>query len=533
MTAVVLAGDFPSTGILQATEAQRFGLGGGGDVPPAFIDHMAYALGHRDAVLVIYPSWKGAEARRLVRLARSALLTDRIAGMPLDVPPLALSLIADQLTFASSYARPGVLASLAPRLCESVYAGAWVNSVARLEHIKTGLAAHVSSYLPGNGFSVSAGPRPAVHRITSAKPAPEPPSRPADPVLMLFSHENGDVDWLQHKLSPAIAAVSMTPVAAQPMSAEYWGAKKYAEFVAFSGHPQALQGLLAGADYRPCGWCGEPTALPECPFCFMVQRGDDHASAAQPSRGRPQPPSPQPPSPQQPGPQQPGPHSHPVQPQPVQAPAVQPQPVQAPAARPQPPAPQVPPREGTRPEYPEAPPTRPQIPQPQEGAPQRPQWPRSLHPHDPHTVTPVSEAEEAPAPPTRREPVLAAPVRTRAQTPPNSWGNASPDHPAPPDHPATPESRRTGDEVPSAGPSEPEDPTDTPEPAEPAEPADAEADTGEAPPSEGASSIGRLLNGAASRQAEPPDPERMSRTAPDDDDWPRADTVTFRPQHPR
>ncbi|MGP4023800.1 hypothetical protein [Actinomadura sp. 3N407] len=562
MTAVVLAGDFPSTGILQATEAQRIGLGGGGEVPPAFIDHMAYALGRREAVLVIYPSWKGAEAHRLVRLARSALLTDRIAGLPLDVPPLALSLIADQLTFASSYARPGVLASLALRLCESVHAGAWVNSVARLEHIKTGLAAHMSSYLPGNGFSVSAGPRPAVHRITSAKPVPEPASRPADPVLMLFSHENGDVDWLQHKLRPAIAAVSMTAVAAQPMSAEYWGAKKYAEFVAFSGHPQALQGLLAGSDYRPCGWCGEPTALPECPFCFMVQPGGDSGTASQSLQGRTQPPSPQPqpvqpqpaqPQPVQPQPAQPQPvQAQPVQAQPVQPQPVQPQPVRPPAANPQPPAPQVPPPDETRPEYPEAPPTRPQIPQPQEGGgPQRPQWPRSLHPHDSHKITPVSEAEESPAP-TRREPVLAAPVRTRAQTPPNSWGNtASPDHAAPPGHAAppdhaapsghaaSPDSRGTGDAVPPADipepadTPEPEDLTDTPEPAEPPEPADAEADAEEMPPPGGASSIGRLLNGAASRQAEPTDPERASRTAPDDDDWPRAGTVTFRPPRPR
>ncbi|TDB93169.1 hypothetical protein, partial [Actinomadura sp. 7K534] len=286
MTAVVLAGDFPSTGILQATVAYRVGLDGGDEACAAFIDHVAYALGQRGAVLVVYPSWKGERARRMVRLARSALLTDRVAGVPLDVPPLALSLIADQLAFASGYARPGVLASLAGRLCESVYAGAWVNSVARMEHIKTGLGAHVSSYLPGNGFAVSAGPRPAVHRISASRPVPEPATRPADPVLMLFGHENGDVEWLQHRLRPVIGAVSVTAVAAQPMSAEYWGTRKYAEFVAFSGHPQALQSLLAGSPYRSCGWCGEPTALPECPFCFMVQPGPDAAPAPGPAAGR-------------------------------------------------------------------------------------------------------------------------------------------------------------------------------------------------------------------------------------------------------
>ncbi|TDD79589.1 hypothetical protein E1293_22855 [Actinomadura darangshiensis] len=272
MTAVVLAGDFPSTGILRASVAQRIALdGAGGDTAPAFIDHMARALQTRGAVLVVYPEWKGKGTRRLVQLARAALLTDRIAGVALDLPPIALSLVADQLTFASSYARPGVLVGLAHRLRETLYAGAWVNSVARLEHIKTGLGAHVSSYLPGGAFAVTAGCQAGVHRITAAKPVPDLGARPGDPVLMLFGGTNGDTEWLQQKLRPAVAAVSATLVAPQPLGAEYWGTKKYVEFVAFSGHPQALQSLLSDFVYRPCGWCGEPTALPHCPLCQMTQ----------------------------------------------------------------------------------------------------------------------------------------------------------------------------------------------------------------------------------------------------------------------
>ncbi|MCQ0009025.1 hypothetical protein [Actinomadura madurae] len=297
--------------------------------PPAFIDQMAHAIRQRGTVLVLYPAWKKTGAQRLVRLARSAMLTDRIAGLALDVPPLALSLIADQLAFASSYARPGVLASLAQRLCENVQAGAWVNSVARMEHIKTGLGAHVSSYLPGAGFAVSTTPHAAVHRISSAKPVVEQMFRPADPVLMLYGDVNGDLDWLQNRLRPTLGAASVTAVAPQPLSAEYWGTKKYTEFVAFSGHPQALQSLLAGSLYAPCGWCGEPTALPECPFCFMVQTA--HAAAA--PQGPSQPPSQSPP-PVQP---QPGPPAQP-QPQPQPRPPAfrqsAPQPVQPPAPQP-------------------------------------------------------------------------------------------------------------------------------------------------------------------------------------------------------
>lgn len=65
MTAVVLVGDFPSTGILQATVAQRVSTGGPDDGgPPAFIDQMAHAIRQRGTVLVLYPAWKKTGAQR-------------------------------------------------------------------------------------------------------------------------------------------------------------------------------------------------------------------------------------------------------------------------------------------------------------------------------------------------------------------------------------------------------------------------------------------------------------------------------------
>ncbi|MFI6753077.1 hypothetical protein ACIBI3_43395 [Actinomadura luteofluorescens] len=404
MTAVVLVGDFPSTGILRATVAQRVSVEGRGDeAAPAFVDHMAHALRRRGAVLVLYPAWKSRRAQRLVRLARSALLTDRIAGLPLDVPPLALSLVADQLTFASAYARPGVLASLAHRLREAVHAGAWVNSVARLEHVKTGLGAHVSSYLPGGGFAVTAGVHPEVHRITASKPVPRLASRPTDPVLMLVTDANGDAGWLQNEMRPVLAVVSSTAVAPQPMSAEYWGTKKYTEFVAFSGHPQALQSLLASSPYRPCGWCGEPTALPECPFCLMVQPPQE-ATPTVPS-GHPQQPHPQPSGHQPPRHQPSAPRLQQQAPAPQQArrPAAQPQPSWPQPPRPAEPQPVQPPQ--VQPDQ-EAPPTRPQYPRRQGGGP--PSAPPSL-------TTLLNDAAPRAAAPD------SPPERTPRTTPDDEW----------------------------------------------------------------------------------------------------------------
>ncbi|MBW8484948.1 hypothetical protein [Actinomadura parmotrematis] len=269
MTAVLLLGDFPSTGVLGAAPAQRVTLPAEARGAPTFLDLVAAELDTRAAVLVLYPSWRPAEAGRLVALARAARLTDRVAALPLALPPLALSLVADQLAFAAPYVQAGVLASLAVRLVGSVYAGAWVNSVTHLEHVPTGLGAHVSSFLPRSGFSVCAAPEGGVHRITDARPVQAIAARPPAPVRLIVAPSGGDVEWVRRELFPAVGASSAVEVPAQPLGTEFWGTKRYAEFVAFSAHAQALHSTLRAMAYRRCTWCGEAADLPACPFCAM------------------------------------------------------------------------------------------------------------------------------------------------------------------------------------------------------------------------------------------------------------------------
>ncbi|MFC0037867.1 hypothetical protein [Actinomadura rayongensis] len=296
MTGVVLVGDVPSSGILEANTALRFDPPPGVDAPTAFIDLMAAEVGRAGAAVVLLPAWRAAETARLVRLARGALDTDRIAGVSLNLPPLALSVVADQLAFVSPYVRPGQLASMADGLARAVYTGAWVNSVANLAHIRTGFGKHVASYLPRGGFSVAAWPHEHVHRITSGRPVQEITGRPFDPVLLLVGGGEGDTEWVHRHLRPALGAIRTTPVAAQPLATEFWGTRKCVEYVALSGHPQALQSILRATVCRPCGWCGEPTALAECPFCHMAQPGAvDVRPPPQPTPPAPTPPDPAPP----------------------------------------------------------------------------------------------------------------------------------------------------------------------------------------------------------------------------------------------
>ncbi|MQY03862.1 hypothetical protein [Actinomadura macrotermitis] len=279
MTAVVIVGDLPSTGIIPNPVALRIADSGTPEASLAFLDLMAHALRERGAAVVLYPAWQAGTAIKLVRLARAILSTDRIAGIALDLPPLALSVVADQLTFMAPHVRPGMLAGLAHTLTRRLYSGTWVNSVAKLEHIKTGLGSHMMSYVPGGGFMVTGGEDPVVHRVTSASPLPEIGRRPLDPVLLLAAHRNGDVEWLKGKLQPELRAVQLTFVSAPPLSGRYWGAKKFAEFVAFSGHQYDLHHALQETLCVQCPWCDEPTALPVCAFCGWTKTAPQSGAA--------------------------------------------------------------------------------------------------------------------------------------------------------------------------------------------------------------------------------------------------------------
>src|SRR5262249_21176431 len=135
MTVVVVLADCPTTGMLPQPHAGRIHLDASANSDAAF-EFVAYAaqeLREHKAILALYPAWRSAVARRFVQLARGILRTDRIAGVPLDLPPVAFSLVADQLSYVAQDISPppGCLAGLAQRLPQEIFAGAWVNSVAR------------------------------------------------------------------------------------------------------------------------------------------------------------------------------------------------------------------------------------------------------------------------------------------------------------------------------------------------------------------------------------------------------------------
>jgi hypothetical protein len=265
MTAVLLLGDVAgtATGRIPLKRPQTAAL------EPTFLEIIDDLLKVHGGVLAVYPawSWRGKLAERLIRLARGALATDRVAGVPLRLPPLAIAIAAGRLTALAPRVSPGTLAAVAHRLPEEIIAGACVRSVTNLRYVEVPLRAHLASYLPG-GFVVTVAPAGRIRRLSRRPPASEFGALPATPSELLVDARSGDGGWVDRALVPSLQAGTITKVPAQQASAAFWGTRRYVEFAAGGWSPDEL---LVSRTGRPCTWCEEPISLATCSFCGMRQ----------------------------------------------------------------------------------------------------------------------------------------------------------------------------------------------------------------------------------------------------------------------
>jgi len=280
-SAVALLGDYPSSGLLGKFQAERFPLSGAdhGEQADAFIDFCRGRLDEGKKVLALYASWNSERAERVIAFARGALLTDHIGAVPMDISPLALSLVADQLSYLAPYLPSGVTAALASELPRQILAGAWMKRVNSLSTIPITFKQHLGSFLPRTTFLAFNAPAKRVGRVKKRDPRPNLPGRPLDPVQVLVARPDGlSLDEFNEQLTPALRAVSLSALPEQPLGSKYWGMRKYIEFVVFSAHPQALPGAPRAIRPGTCAWCRELVEGLHCPYCGNVN---------QPIAGRP------------------------------------------------------------------------------------------------------------------------------------------------------------------------------------------------------------------------------------------------------
>ncbi len=240
-------------------------------------------LEHHGHLVVLYSSACPPEHIRRLHTLRAVLESDRIAIVPVSLPPLGVALLARQLRQLSLYDfSPGVLASAARLLSHYIHAGALLGSVTGLDHIEVDLRAHVKSWLPGAHFAVLAHPAPQlVHLDRHATEAGLRP--PGFATELAVARGQLTADWVTGTLAPAWQVQGAYEVRLPAESARWWGTQKLIEFAAGIPDPAVLCQLVASVRREECGWCGLEVLGDRCAFCTAPLARDRAARGGGPA----------------------------------------------------------------------------------------------------------------------------------------------------------------------------------------------------------------------------------------------------------
>lgn len=223
-------------------------------------------------VIALHSSSDEPELTRRLHTVRSVLESDRIALLGVDLPPLGLALLAQQLRQLSVCDfSPGVLASSVRLLAHYIYAGALLGSVAKLDRVPVTLKSHAKSWLPGARFAVLAGPRPQLVRLNGADQ--EPPAGPEFGTRLLVAQgPQPPSDWVTATLAPAWQVQGVATVPLPEGSTRWWGTGKLVEFAAGLSDVSVLYQLVSSVRREECHWCGLELIGDRCGFCAAPLR---------------------------------------------------------------------------------------------------------------------------------------------------------------------------------------------------------------------------------------------------------------------
>ncbi|MBA0051308.1 hypothetical protein E0L36_10520 [Streptomyces sp. AJS327] len=215
-------------------------------------------------VVTVYPTGTPLPVVQRMHMVRSLLESDRIALLEMDLPPLATAILIRQLRQLSVYDfSPGVLASAARLLAHYVYAGALLNSVAKLDRVPVGLTSHAKSWVPGAQFGVLANPRPQLVKVGgSAKLA-----GPEFATHLLVAQGQLTSDWVRSTLATQWPVQAVQEAELPADSARWWGTGKLVEFAAAIPDVATLYQLVNSVQVRQCRWCGLELIGDRCAFC--------------------------------------------------------------------------------------------------------------------------------------------------------------------------------------------------------------------------------------------------------------------------
>ncbi|MGD1222786.1 hypothetical protein AB9Q10_30675 [Streptomyces krungchingensis] len=214
-------------------------------------------------VIALHSSSAEDSAVQRLHTARSVLESDRVALLAVDLPPLGLALLAQQLRQLSVCDfSPGVLASAARLLAHYIYAGALLGSVAKLDRVPVSLKSHAKSWVPGAQFAVLANPRPELVRVGQ-----EELSGPEFGTRMHVAAGQPPSDWVTATLAPGWRVQGVATVPLPQESARWWGTSRLTEFAAGLYDVSVLYQLVSSVRRDECHWCGLELIGDRCGFC--------------------------------------------------------------------------------------------------------------------------------------------------------------------------------------------------------------------------------------------------------------------------
>ncbi|MFD8329693.1 hypothetical protein [Streptomyces lydicus] len=224
-------------------------------------------LEHHGHLVVLYSSACRPDHIRRLHTLRAVLESDRIAILPVPLPPLGVALLARQLRQLSPYdLSPGVLASAARLLTHYIHAGALLGSVSGLDRIEVDLRSHVKSWLPGAHFAVLANPEPQLLHVDRHSTGAGLPA-PGFATHLAVARGQLNAEWVTGALAPAWRVQAAYEARLPAESARWWGTQKLIEFAAAIPDPAVLHQLVASVRRERCGWCGLELLGDRCAFC--------------------------------------------------------------------------------------------------------------------------------------------------------------------------------------------------------------------------------------------------------------------------
>lgn len=260
-----------TSGDLVLPPSDRHTPAGGAPAPAsqtleASITEIHSLLEQHGYVIVLYsPALAGPFVRRL-HTVRSMLESDRIALLPMELPPLGIAVLARQLRQLSVCDfSPGVLASAARLLSHYIYAGALLSSVTRLDRVPVSLTSHAKSWVPGSQFAVLASPRAELTKVSGAEPGV--PEGPSFGTQLLIARGQLQSDWVSTVLAPAWRVQGQLETALPGDSAGWWATPRMVEFAAAIPDISILYQLVSSVRREQCHWCGLELIGDRCGFC--------------------------------------------------------------------------------------------------------------------------------------------------------------------------------------------------------------------------------------------------------------------------